>query len=474
MLATAPSPLVSRSPSAPEAPLLRAEDLHDPGRFHHVRRVPLIDQHTAEPDDDRGDVDQETLEKLARNSNERVEQHNPPVLKAGHTLRKSTVIIEKDGKRIIAPGADEQAQPKILGFASNFNVDEYMGKPCLFGDLHIFHDKLADAKELPFRSVERLLPEEYLDTVSLLRSPPQRDLGYLLYQQDDALHLRLSYSRFADDPSTPEFDSIPITSTVTEDTMPETTTATAAAPVGGGIDYEQLATALAAKLGPSLSQSLGQEMPNHLNSALQPYFPAEAAGLPPAEGEAPAEDELPTEEETADGRTSYMAEASGDNTFVPGSNGNGQASGRTTREIEDQFRHQYARSEKRFSDLENSVAFLLEELEKSQRNERRLRYEQQLTGLIDREGYEFDLAEELAAFADDQPAPPQGYEDQALKKIRNNYRKRSTGRSFLPTAGPDLKAAKPGITAENHQQVINYITRHQCDVQTAKQALGLV
>jgi hypothetical protein len=471
MSPTAPSPQASRSPSAPEARLLRAEDLHDPERYFTVKSVPILDQHSAPEGDERGDVDEDLLQQLADNSNERVERDQPPVLKIGHSRRKSTIILVKDGHKVVAPGATEEEQPPIVGFSSHFHVKPYNGSACLHADFHIAKEHIDKVRDHPFRSVERISPDEYLDAISLQRSPPERDLGYLLYQQsEEGSRARHTYTRFADDPSTPEFDTL----SVTEDTMPETTTATAAAPVGGGIDYEQLATALAAKLGPSLSQSLGQEMPNHLNSALQPYFPAEAAGLPPAEGEAPAEDELPTEEETADGRTSYMAEASGDNTFVPGSNGNGQASGRTTREIEDQFRHQYARSEKRFSDLENSVAFLLEELEKSQRNERRLRYEQQLTGLIDREGYEFDLAEELAAFADDQPAPPQGYEDQALKKIRNNYRKRSTGRSFLPTAGPDLKAAKPGITAENHQLVIDYITKKQCSVFEAKQALGLV
>jgi hypothetical protein len=192
------------SPRRPGSPLMTSADLDDPGQFVTIRGVPLLDAHDHP---EKGNVDERLLRLLALNSNARSASGNPPAVIAGHTRRKvSMVVVRPDGSRIELPGSSEEQQPPVLGFVTGFRVEPYQGRPCIHADLRIRKEHADTAKSYPFRSVERVQPQEgdrdetqhFIDRVALLRSPPERDLGIVRYERSDgapARELRICYER---------------------------------------------------------------------------------------------------------------------------------------------------------------------------------------------------------------------------------------------------------------------------------------
>jgi hypothetical protein len=188
----------------PAPPLLSPVDFGDPSRFVAIRDVPIFDAH---PDDGMGEVNEGLLHLIARNTQARVDGGDPVAITAGHTLRKTTVVVVRpDGSRVEMPGGDEDAQPDVLGYAANFRIAPFRGRPCLYCNFHVHEKHAGRAKGYPFRSVERLQPPEgsgdlskhFIDRIALLKTPPQRDLGVLRYDQAEGKPghpLRLCYSR---------------------------------------------------------------------------------------------------------------------------------------------------------------------------------------------------------------------------------------------------------------------------------------
>jgi hypothetical protein len=173
------------------ATLLSSRDLADPQRYLLVRAVPVMDTHES---DENGDIDEALLRLIARNSNARALAGDPAAITLGHGRRKSTVIVvRRDGSRVEMPGTDEEHQPRVVGWADNFRIGDYRGQVAMFVDFHIDREHAAEARTYPWRSIERVAPKvgrhdpamNYCDRISLLRSPPARDLGVIQYALPD-------------------------------------------------------------------------------------------------------------------------------------------------------------------------------------------------------------------------------------------------------------------------------------------------
>jgi hypothetical protein len=150
---------------------LQPPDLDDTTRFRAFKGIPILDVHEHTT---RGAVDEPMLELIARNSNERCEEGNYALLLIGHTRDEEDI--------------DETEQPKLVGFARNFVVGTWQGRPCLLADFFFDRDRVDEALEYPHRSVERwrspLRPDlNYIEAISLLRFRPERDLGLLTRYQ---------------------------------------------------------------------------------------------------------------------------------------------------------------------------------------------------------------------------------------------------------------------------------------------------
>ena len=189
-----PRPASRPSPLRAGPPVLRPEDLDDPAQFLTLRDVPVFVTHDAldppgpSPEPRRTAVDRATLERLARNTNARAagRPFMPAKLQIGHTLPKKPLVVQHQGVLKALPAAYRGgAQPAIVGFASNFRVGDYDGRPCLFCDWHIFLADVAFTRTFPFRSIERE-PEEYISGISLLRTEPALNLGALHYSKKPA------------------------------------------------------------------------------------------------------------------------------------------------------------------------------------------------------------------------------------------------------------------------------------------------
>lgn len=165
-------------PQAGEGPqgMLPDLGLDDPGRFVRKPRVPILDAHEHPT---KGVVDAGLLKLLADNSNRRASRGNPSLILIGHTRDDAT----------------ESEYPPVAGFAKDFVVGSWQGRPCLLADLYFRADKVQDAMEFPHRSVERAAgdqpAENFIDAVSLLRRPAERDLGVLTYARDSESRLKV-------------------------------------------------------------------------------------------------------------------------------------------------------------------------------------------------------------------------------------------------------------------------------------------
>jgi hypothetical protein len=155
--------------------MLSEEHLRDPSRFLTISGVPILDaHHSEETSDDKGDITEELLNLIAHNTNRRISRGTFPQIQIGHTT--------DTGK--------ESAQPEPIGFTSRYVVGDYKGTPCLYCDFHIDRRKKEDALKYPHRSVERLKSDQkahfnLIDSVSLLRRAPERDIGIMYYSRND-------------------------------------------------------------------------------------------------------------------------------------------------------------------------------------------------------------------------------------------------------------------------------------------------
>lgn len=172
----------SQGQSQPQTPQL--ED--GPPRIEYVvaRHVAILDEHemTSGPSGVPMYCGPQELQQIADNNNRRVESTGDatPIV-IGHTV---------DGK-------DENRQPEIVGYATNFSVGPLFnsGRTALFADFHIRKDKVEEANKYPRRSVE-LWPKRWeIDPISLLgATTPERDLGLLqLHRQGSPVR----YSRMS-------------------------------------------------------------------------------------------------------------------------------------------------------------------------------------------------------------------------------------------------------------------------------------
>jgi hypothetical protein len=140
----------------------------DDGLFVIRRDVPILDAHRHL---DKGTVDRCLLELIARNSNARSADGDFALLTIGHT----------------DPGVQEIEQPPIVGYVAKFAVGQYLGRPCLLADFHYKRSKFDLAMSFPHRSVERMtgtLPQSnFIDSIALLRTAPERPLGLVTYSR---------------------------------------------------------------------------------------------------------------------------------------------------------------------------------------------------------------------------------------------------------------------------------------------------
>ena len=140
--------------------------IRDANRFVVRKNVPILDAHDHL---DKGTVDRPLLELIAKNSNDRAVRGNYALITIGHT----------------DPDMPEVHQPPIVGYVAEFKLGSYLGNPCLLADLHIRRDRVDQAMTFPHRSVERmsgrLETSNYIDSIALLRTPPERPLGLITY-----------------------------------------------------------------------------------------------------------------------------------------------------------------------------------------------------------------------------------------------------------------------------------------------------
>lgn len=478
-------PKIAAVPKPKSSPLLSLDDLRDPERYHTVR-LPIFDAH-ENPDQDapegtveRGDVDEPLLRMIARNSNRLTMSGNFPAIKIGHTKRKNTLIMVKGDRKIVSQGHDEHAQSPIVGYASDFEIDDFGGRPCIYADLHIDVNKVADVREFPFRSVERVQPDEVIDVISLLRTPPERRLGVATYEEkagETDARRRLCYACPCESKSPSNQDV-----SMQESSVPKKTE-------DDEDPHAKMAAAISPHLKSIIDEYLKANLQTHIGEALKPYMDMETDPdkvekyeeseedvekepemKPEMESDEDSEEETMGDEEMPeeDRETYEMAEPSGSNTFVPGgTEPKPKRRGGSMIHI-----HQY---ESRVNELEEMVGFLLKANKDAAYEHRRLKYESSLKD-VQAEGYQFDVEELLADLTPDTPAE---FEAKELGKIRKHYAKRISGRSMVPTGGPSEENGfsppkAKGVTRENLQQVIDYATKEQCSFQKARKDLGLV
>lgn len=133
------------------------------------RNVVVFDEHDAAEGKPGLNVDAELLRKLAAQANKEFAEVGVAVpLTLGHTLD--------------AP-AKEEDQPKIVGWAVNFHVEDLFdtGRKALYADFYIKKKYENVIEEYPGRSVELWRNRLQLHPIALLRSTPERPLPIIKY-----------------------------------------------------------------------------------------------------------------------------------------------------------------------------------------------------------------------------------------------------------------------------------------------------
>jgi hypothetical protein len=158
-----------------DATLQSWRDLDNPDLYEVKRNVPIFRAHRRKAKDVHGKeieivVTDDDLPVIARNMAAlQTEEGVPARIVDGH----------------IRPGLDvpEAQQPALLGFAANPRFGRFGPKqtPCVLVDAYLKRDKLAIARERPFRSAEYYPEAQAIRGVALLLRDPQLDMGIVTY-----------------------------------------------------------------------------------------------------------------------------------------------------------------------------------------------------------------------------------------------------------------------------------------------------
>ncbi|MBX6315857.1 MAG: hypothetical protein IRY99_23535, partial [Isosphaeraceae bacterium] len=152
--------------------------LEDPRQFLHRPDVPILLEHPETG------LTLERLQLLADNGNRRAAYGNFPQILIGHT---------KDDQ-------PEEQQPRCVGYARNFGIGDFEGKPALLVDFFIKRSEAERCGEYPHRSAEVWRgprPEHWvIDHISLLKTSPRFDLGMITRysRRGDRNRQRLRYA----------------------------------------------------------------------------------------------------------------------------------------------------------------------------------------------------------------------------------------------------------------------------------------
>jgi hypothetical protein len=511
---------------APTPPLLTQEDLDDPERFVTLPGVPLLDVHDHPA---KGDVTLGMLRAHCTNMARQAAEGQFPAVTLGHLRPKQTREVEKGGVKVRVLGHAEHEQPRIVGYASRGRLGRYLGRPCLFGDLHYHRHLYDEAAENPFVSVERLEPGEdegdgdgdgkpagdvapddpahRIDRVALLRTPPERPLGIIRYEADCATDSearaeaeagralrRVAYAGdftrlpvaplHEPEPPAPAAGSATTPPPDPEDPdMPAEVTAPAAddQPLTMGA-FRSMLPEITAAIRESLLSPEGLPPGEHDDETAPQYYadddeipadPAEEMEQPPAA----AEEEV----EPGSSRVPYggagCSEPGPGNVFTP-TNGEPPPKKKEKKDMVD--RVEYARMERRVGESEEMIAYLFSQLEQERLDKRRLAYEASMKDLIDNDGRAIDVAEELAELTEAasrlKPEELDAWQERRLARMQKYERRADYGRNHrLPVAPASPGAVAPGVIANKDQmrEVVDLAMRKGISIPDAKKELGI-
>lgn len=153
--------------------------------MNHITKtnVPILDEHILfdEEGKELAHIDESRLKKIAALANQRVRDTGDMVpIIIGHT---------KDN-------TDEEEQPEIVGYASNFKVSKFFktGRKALTATFKFFKKYLSKIRKYPRRSIELWLNDWKIDPISLLgATTPERDLGLLKLSKGGVRKLHIVY-----------------------------------------------------------------------------------------------------------------------------------------------------------------------------------------------------------------------------------------------------------------------------------------
>jgi hypothetical protein len=412
---------------------LRPPDLDDPDLFVARRSIPILDEHQHST---KGDIDEGLLQLLAENSNARAEgTGNYALIFVGHT--------DDEG--------DEDDQPDVVGYARNFRVSPFMGRPCLYADLYFYKSDYKRAMKYPHRSVERFRSEEdrganFIDAIALLKRTPERDLGLLVeYARGGSL---VRYSRDLPPLGSGEVAITPDpagTEVVMDENTMNMLVSKIVEAVKGVLD--------GSAEGPPPGDDGGLDDLLGGDDGGDPL--ADAAPGGPAPAPAPAGD-MPPEE----GPEKYAAGvAAGANTFAPGqvkgkvnmSKSGGSVSRYSAADIEGIVRE----NQKLRSDVAKIVKY-----------NRNVARKEVLSGLYG-EGYNLDVDQEVKENEELSDAQF----DAHVRRIKERYGRRIDGRGFIPTAAARAKRDDVVSTADEAARVVEYATANKIQFNVARQQM---
>lgn len=501
------------------AHLLTAADLDDPEQFVQVGFVPYIETHD---DAQNGKVDERILRLMLVNNKNRAKKGLWCAIIQGHTKLPL-------GPRDHMPPENEQ--PEVLGYVRDWKIapDPVNGLPCLWGDERHMVRHSHIARELPWRSIERLSPapdkenpkstDHYADRVSLLRTPPRREFPPIHYGGDPSDMVRFAYGRVA-----------PATEPATANNDPQVEEE------NDDMGFDHTNPAHVEKLAELLGPHIGRHVRDHVRSALQEMVegPGSEEEAPKAVAQAPAEEEgeapqaapvasakeevdedepnvLPPDDdeegEDVDGdgvddedeeRDAYgELEQPTDEDFDDEYEGDPDDVGEDVDEEEQAPRKQrakYAEAElggdngivptlgdqpkkrknmiprKQYQKDMGAVATTIEDLYSQigqlAHERNRLLYQKKLSSLKD-EGFELDVEEEASELPIDSP---EEFMQKRESHIRKNYRRTIVNQSPVPVA--EKTPAREQMTESQMIRVRGYATANRVSFNEAVKALG--
>lgn len=391
-------------------PTLQTLDRFENADLWEVRdNVPIFDAH--EEHDASGAIVRSfalaDLEEIASNCNRReIETGDAVPITIGHTQS----------------GAPETEQPPIVGYARRFRVGKFgpQAKTAILATFYFFKDRFEESLEYPRRSVELWMRDKIIDPIALLKRTPKRDLGLLTYEQQ---HQRLVYSM--DQHCDPE-DMVP-------HPYPD---------YGDGEHGEPSVDRVMKYMGHhpvwKFAHQCYQEKQKYdagsggpgFASASNTYVPG--MGMP---GRIGMSKDQPVQQHAKE--TPVTAPVAALPVPVPD-----PEQERVRQAQHDIELARYQREAEGFKAANEALQARLGALEKDARV---ARYERDLGHLIS-QGYQMDLAEELAEIGDytaDQFA-------KHVDRVKKRYQRKPIGREFLPVAG---KANEGGIAPDSEEDV---------------------